>query len=82
MLKFFEFDDIVGLVAPRPFLGISGLRDHIFPYQGCEDVIASAAKIYGAYDATDSIRSVAGQVGHRFYSDTAWPAFEAIVGDA
>ena len=30
----FESDDIVALVTPRPFIGLSGSNDHIFPFDG------------------------------------------------
>ncbi len=43
----FESDDIVALVAPRPFIGLSGSNDHIFPFDGVERVVEDIARAGG-----------------------------------
>lgn len=79
ILNHFEFDDVLALIAPRPLIGVSGLKDHIFPFDGCERAMDSASSIYKAFNATHALKAVAGDAGHRFYPDIAWPAFEAAI---
>ena len=79
ILNWFEFDDVVALAAPRAFLGIAGQQDHIFPFNKCAAVVESANRVYAALGAPDAIRAVAGESGHRFYPETAWPAFESVL---
>ena len=80
ILNWLEFDDVVALCAPRPFLAIAGRSDHIFPFDQAEEVVSSAAGVYRAHDSADRIRAVPGPGGHRFYPDIAWDAFAALPG--
>lgn len=80
LLNWLETDDVVGLVAPRPLLAISGMRDHIFPHAGVAAVIDSAKRIYRAAGAEDNLSAVSADGPHRFYPGIAWPAFERLVG--
>lgn len=79
-LQWLETDDVAALVAPRPLLAISGSRDHIFPFAGAAAVVESARRVYRALEAEDAIAAVSVDGPHRFYPETAWPAFEALVG--
>jgi dienelactone hydrolase len=81
ILKWFEFDDVVALAAPRAFVGIAGKQDHIFPFGQCEAVIERAARVYAALGARNAIRAVAGESSHRFYPESAWPAFESVLNN-
>ncbi len=80
LLNWLETDDIVGLVAPRPLLAISGVRDHIFPYAGVTAVMESARRVYQALGAEGNLAAVSAEGPHRFYPEVAWPAFERLVG--
>lgn len=80
LLNWLETDDIVGLVAPRPLLAISGVRDHIFPYAGVAAVVESARRVYQALGVNDNLVAVSVEGPHRFYPAVAWPAFERLVG--
>lgn len=80
LLNWLETDDVVGLVAPRPLLAISGARDHIFPYAGVAAVIESARRVYQAIGADGNLAVASADGPHRFYPDVAWPAFERLVG--
>lgn len=80
ILKWLEMDDIVALVAPRPFLALSGTRDHIFPYEGAAAVVASARSVYRVLGAERFVVAVPANGPHRFYPEVAWPAFERLVG--
>lgn len=75
ILKWMEFDDVLGLIAPRPLLVISGDADHIWPYEGAAAVVDSAREIYRAAAVPGAIRAVAAKGGHRFYPEIAWPQF-------
>lgn len=80
LLNWLETDDVVGLVAPRPLLAISGTRDHIFPYAGVAAVTESARRVYQAMRAEGNLAAVSANGPHRFYPEIAWPAFERLVG--
>ena len=82
LLNWLETDDVVGLVAPRPLLAISGTRDHIFPYAGVAAVTESARRVYQAMQAEDNLVAVSANGPHRFYPEIAWPVFERLVGGA
>ncbi|MBF0186953.1 MAG: alpha/beta hydrolase [Magnetococcales bacterium] len=75
LLNWLEMDDIAALCAPRPLLAVAGVRDHIWPYSGAEECVASARTLYDALDAPKGIQAVSGEGGHRFYPEQAWPPF-------
>lgn len=77
MLQWLETDDVVRLCAPRPFIAISGVRDHIFPFQGVEAVVDSARGFYRALKAEAAIHAVAGPDKHRYYPEETWGAVDA-----
>ncbi len=81
MLRWLELDDVVALCAPRPFLTISGTRDHIWPYAGAAAVVESAREVYAAMNAAEAIAACAAEGGHRFYAGTAWRAFEDLLAN-
>ncbi len=78
ILEWLEMADVLGLVAPRPLLVLSGKGDHIWPFDEASRVVAEAAHIYAAAGA-QRLRAVAGEGGHRFYPQIAWPAFDALL---
>ncbi len=79
ILKSFEAEDIVAMIAPRPFIGLSGKRDHIFPYDGVADVARRAMPAYEAFDASDKIHAIACEGGHRYYGAESWKAWEDVI---
>ncbi len=82
ILNWLDLDDVVAMCAPRPFVGMSGTDDHIFPFAGARRVIAGAQSAYAAYGAPDRIKAVEIAGGHRFDPAVAWPAFDAVVHTA
>lgn len=80
LLEWLEFDDVIALCAPRPFLAIAGRSDHIFPFAQAEAVVSSARTVYAALGAPDGVTAVPGPGGHRFYPEIAWDAFAALPG--
>lgn len=78
-LQWFETDDILALVAPRPLLVVSGVRDHIFPFRGVSAVTEAARDVYRALGAPEALVALSADGPHRFYPDVAWPAFLSLV---
>lgn len=78
-LDAFEADDIVALVAPRPFVGLSGRNDHIFPFDGVAKVIESAREAYQCLEASANIDAVPGPYGHRYYAKESWKAWQRVI---
>ena len=81
-LRWFDFPDLAMLVAPRPLVVVQGDEDPLFPLDGVETAFARANAIYAAAGAADRCRLLVVEGGHRFYPDTAWPAFLELLGDA
>ena len=78
-LKWFDTNDIVSLIAPRVFIGLSGDRDHIFPYSGVKKVITKAKPIYKKLNASNNIISINTNGKHRYYSREAWEALDKYI---
>ncbi len=79
ILDWLEFDDIIALLAPRPFLTVSGRADHIWPFAGAELAVSGASAVYQALGAGEAIAAVAAEGGHRFYPEYAWAGFRALL---
>jgi hypothetical protein len=75
ILQWMDMADVVGLIAPRPFVTVAGETDHIWPAPGAEAVIAEAKAIYSALAANDLIDCVAEPGGHLFRPEPSWQAF-------
>ncbi len=80
ILNWMEEDDVVALCAPRPFLTVSGTRDHIWPISGGQAVIDSARDVYRELGAENKIIAVAVEGPHRFYPHETWGAFRDLIG--
>jgi pimeloyl-ACP methyl ester carboxylesterase len=79
ILNWLEMGDVVGLCAPRPFIGISGERDHIYPFHGVAEVIEEARSVYGAFGRGGRILAVAGPRGHQYYPAETWAAVDRML---
>ena len=73
ILRFGEFHDIAGLIAPRHLLIVNGRTDPLFPPTEVERAVSGVRRIYDAAGAADAFRHAWGPNGHRFYSDLMWP---------
>jgi hypothetical protein len=78
-LQDFESDDVLALIAPRPFVGLSGIDDHIFPFDGVTRAIEGALPAYRSFDAADKIKAVAAPFGHRYYAEESWNVWRQII---
>ncbi|MBC26535.1 MAG: hypothetical protein CMM41_04920 [Rhodospirillaceae bacterium] len=72
ILRWFELDAVVALCAPRPFVTVSGDRDHIWPFDGADAVVAAARPVYEQLDSANQLVVSEAKGGHRFYADIAW----------
>lgn len=76
LLTWLEAEDIAALVAPRPFVGLSGSEDHIFPAAGVEAVIDTARPFYDRLGVARNINAVRTAGPHRYYPPESWDAWQ------
>ena len=79
--KYFDMGDLGGLIAPRPYVTVSGVEDPIFPIHGVEKTYEITKAIYDHVGKGDLYQLVRGQGGHRFYPDDAWPVAKRLLKD-
>jgi dienelactone hydrolase len=68
-----EMYDVAGLIAPRPFMAVTGREDEIFPYPAVEKAFSELKKIYHVMGASELCRLSTGEGGHRYYKRDVWP---------
>ena len=73
LLRFGETADVLGLIAPKPLVVVSGLTDEIFPIAQARAEFKRLQKIYSDAGAPANCQHVIGDGGHRFYAADAWP---------
>ena len=76
LLNYFDTPDLIALVAPRAFVGLSATKDHIYPYSGVEKAVSTAADFYARVGAETQIKAVAVDGPHQYYSEASWAAWE------
>jgi pimeloyl-ACP methyl ester carboxylesterase len=76
LLNWFDSADLIALVAPRPFVGLSGRADHIYPYDGVDQVVEAARPLYASLNAEQRLAAVPVDGPHRYYAKESWQAFE------
>ena len=77
--RYFEMGDLAGLIAPRYLEIVAGKDDPIFPLSGAKKSYELARSLFRGAGVEDHCRLVAGNGGHRFYADPAWPVMNAFV---
>ena len=76
---FFDMGDLAGLIAPRPFVVVSGITDPIFPHSGVHKAFREAQRMYAGAGVSDKIQLVVGEGGHRFYADQGWKVMNSFL---
>ncbi len=71
--RYFNMGDLGALIAPRPFVMVSGEKDPIFPLAGAKKSFEIIKSAYQDLGKSDLCRMVIGNGGHQFYPDDAWP---------
>ena len=68
-----DMPDIGGLVAPRRLLIVAGKNDPLARFAGVEKGVRRLREIFAAAGVESHVRLVAGEAGHQFYPELAWP---------
>jgi hypothetical protein len=68
-----EMADVAGLIAPRPFCAIQGIKDAIFPIGESRKSFNHLQQIYAAAGVPGNCELYEGPEGHRYYKAGAWP---------
>ncbi len=76
ILRFGDFHDVAGLIAPRHLLVVNGRKDELFDSEEVERAVAGVRAVYNAAGCPDHFEHCWGAEGHRFYSDLMWPFIE------
>lgn len=72
----FDFHELIAAIAPRPFLACVAERDADFKASGVRHVIATAADVYGLFDAKDSLQMMTADLSHSFPERSRNVAYE------
>lgn len=72
MVRFGQFWDIAGLIAPRPLLTVTGVKDPAHPVAEIRRAAGEMKRIYTAAGAPSHYDHQFGPAGHRFYKDLMW----------
>ncbi|MBQ15953.1 MAG: acetylxylan esterase [Planctomycetaceae bacterium] len=62
----FDFPEIIGLFAPRPFLAIAARKDRDFDFTGVADSLDAARPVYRLFKATAHLQGHFPDIGHSF----------------
>lgn len=72
MLNMAEMSDVAGLIAPRPFCAVNGIKDGIYPIEEARKAFAHLKAIYAAAGVPEKCELYEGAEGHRYYGKGAW----------
>ena len=76
LLNWFDSADLIAMVAPCAFVGLSGRGDHIYPYDGVAQAVEAARPLYASLAAQERLAAVPVDGPHRYYATQSWQAFE------
>ena len=71
----FDFHELIGALAPRPFLASAATRDNDFDVSGVRDVMLAAKPIYDLHQAGSVIEAVYPDAPHSFPDTTRKQAY-------
>lgn len=72
ILNLGEMSDIAGLIAPRPFRALHGVKDEIYPVAETRKAFADLKKIYAVAGSADNAELYEGAAGHQYYKEGSW----------
>jgi hypothetical protein len=73
ILRWGEFHDVAGSIAPRYLLIVNGRQDSLFPVDQVDRAVEGVRRIYAACGVPERFVHCYGDGGHRFYADLMWP---------
>ena len=76
ILRFGEFYDVAGLIAPRHLLVVNGRYDPLHDPAHVDQAVLRLRRIYEASGAPTRFEHRYGEAGHRFYAALMWPFVE------
>ena len=62
----FDFQELIGALAPRPFLALAPLRDSNFKWHSVDHIIAAAKPIYALHRAPERLAVEHPDIEHDF----------------
>ncbi|MEO6246680.1 MAG: hypothetical protein ABIQ12_14735 [Opitutaceae bacterium] len=80
MVRFGQFWDFAGLIAPRPLLTVTGIKDPAHPVAEIRHAAGEMKRIYTAAGVPDHYEHAFGPAGHRFYKDLMWEFVSKTLG--
>jgi hypothetical protein len=72
----FDFTEVVGSFAPRPFLACAATGDRDFDVRGVRDVIQAARSIYTLFGKADCLQAMYPEGPHDFSPNARERAYE------
>jgi pimeloyl-ACP methyl ester carboxylesterase len=72
----FDFPELIGALAPRPFFANSPLHDANFDVEGVRACLASAAPVYRLLGAADRLRAAHPDAAHDFPPEVREQAYD------
>jgi hypothetical protein len=72
----FDFPEVIGTFAPRPFLVCAAVHDDDFEVSGVRDSIASARAVYDLFGKPDHLQAYYPNSKHDFPDDARRVAYE------
>ncbi len=76
ILRLGEMWEVAGLIAPRPFLAVTGRYDPLFPVEAVQASYKRLRQIYSVFGAVERCHLSIGEGGHRYYKRDVWPFVE------
>ena len=76
ILNWFEASDLISLIAPRSFIAVGGVKDHIFPHKGAKSVVGEASLFYEKLGAAHKISALETGGEHIYYGQHSWEYFK------
>ena len=67
------------LLAPRPVVFESSLRDNCFPINFCRDGFAKIREGYGVFGAKDAVSQDTWNAGHEWHGELAYPMIDGVL---
>ena len=67
------------LLAPRPVVFESSLRDNCFPINFCRDGFAKIREGYGVFGAKDAVSQDTWNAGHEWHGELAYPMIDDVL---
>lgn len=79
ILKVGDMPDFAALIAPRKLIIVAGKKDHLADIDGVRKGFKIALESYQEQSASENIKLIEGEEGHKFYPTLVWPSIKDIM---